>query len=99
MQKSSECGETGLVIHGVTTDGNRFRPSDWAQRLLSVTATFGSDRRLRAHPQVSAGVADGTPQVVLKPCLEREAPELFAFLLDFARGNRLVIHPLQSARR
>ena len=44
------------VIRSVREDGNRFRPSDWIERISASVAQFGPDRRLRyassVHPQV-----------------------------------------------
>lgn len=80
-----------IVIRGVTRQGRRFRPSDWAERLTTAVATTGPGRRIRFHPRVHMATVDGVNSVVVEPELEGEDPMLFEFLMSFARDNDLEI--------
>lgn len=78
-----------LVIQSVKEDGGRFRPSDWIERLAANMGTFGADHRLHYSPTVLPEVVDGEKCLVVDPVLEKENPEAFNFIIDFARSNRL----------
>lgn len=80
-----------IIIKGVTEDGKRFRPSDWAQRLATAVGSLGSDRRIRFHPRVNIGAVNGVACVIVDPALEEEDPEIYNFLLKFGRSNHLQI--------
>lgn len=80
-----------FIIKGVTADGRKFRPSDWAQRLVTAVAVPGPGRHIRFHPKVSMSTVDGVDCVVVDAGLEQEEPLLFAFLINFGRDNRLEI--------
>lgn len=80
-----------IIIKGVTEDGRRFRPSDWAQRLATAVGSLGTDRRIRFHPQVSIGAVNGVTCVMVDAALEEEDPQLYGFLLNFGRSNHLQI--------
>jgi len=78
-----------IVIKGVTVDGRRFRPSDWAQRLATAVGTISSSRRIIFHPKVSLAMIDDVNCVVLDASLEQEEPLIFTFLVKFAQDNKL----------
>lgn len=78
-----------LIIFGQTTDGRKFRPSDWAERLSGSVARYGPGRRIIYHPAVKVIIRDGVKCVSVDSLLEHESPQLFQFLLDFAKDNRL----------
>jgi len=80
-----------IVIKGVTTDGRKFRPSDWAQRLATAVGTLSASRRIKYHPKVSISVIDGVNCIVITSDLKDEEPMLFDFLVDFAKSNNLDI--------
>lgn len=85
-----------IVIEGVTEDGRTFRPSDWIERISGSLSTFGMDRRIRYSHYVQPQVIDGRKCLVLDPDLKGVNPSAFSFLVDFARGNKLKIHGLDS---
>ena len=91
MNRDVPEGPTKIIIKGVTREGRRFRPSDWAQRLTTAVATTGPDRRIRFHPRVHMATVEGVNSVVVETELEGEDPMLFEFLLGFARDNNLEI--------
>lgn len=80
-----------LIIKGITRDGRKFRPSDWAQRLTTAVATHTRGRRIRFHPKVRMAAVEGVNAVVVELSLKEEDPLLFEFLVNFARGNNLQI--------
>jgi len=80
-----------IIIKGITTEGRKFRPSDWAQRLTTAVATSGPGRRIRFHPKVKMATIEGVNAVVIDASLAEEEPLLYEFLLGFARNNELQI--------
>jgi Protein of unknown function (DUF3579) len=85
-----------IIIRGTTTDGRKFRPSDWAQRLYYAVASYGPYRQVTFNPMVKLKVSDGVSCVVVSKRLEREDPMMFEFLIDFARDNDLLIQGLDN---
>ena len=53
-----------IVIQGVTESGQRFRPSDWAERLCRMMSVFGADRHLNYLPYLKPVIAAGMRCVV-----------------------------------
>ena len=82
-----------VVIKGVTQQGKRFRPSDWAERLATAVGQFGPDRRVRFHPHVRIATVDGEKCLIVDSCLEEDDPLLFNFLINFAQDNHLQMEP------
>ncbi len=81
--------QDGFVIRGVTLSGKPFRPNDWAERLCSVMAGFGSDGRTQYSPYVFPSTLCGVRCVVVRRGLQAIAPMAFSFLLNFAKDNEL----------
>lgn len=83
-----------LIIHGVTTDGRRFRPSDWAERLCGVMSQFrppGSQyHHLTYSPYAFPTIIDGVKCVVVDERLRELEPLAWKFVVDFAQDNQLV---------
>lgn len=85
-------GDTGnIIIKGITEDGRRFRPSDWAQRLTTAVGKPMKNRRIAFHPHVHMVTIDGVNCVIIDEALQESEPMLFEFLMDFARSNKLQI--------
>lgn len=80
-----------ITIKGLTNDGKKFRPSDWAERLTASVATFSRGRRMIFHPSVNMATINGISCVVIDSDLEQHDPMLFGFLMDFGKGNNLQI--------
>lgn len=80
-----------VIIKGLTKDGSKFRPSDWAERLCGAVASYGPGRRIIFHPKVKLASIDGVKSVVIDAELEQQDEMLFEFLLDFGRENNLQI--------
>jgi len=82
---------TKITIKGLTNDGKKFRPSDWAERLTASVATFSRGRRMIFHPCVRMVTIEGISCVVVDSDLEQRDPMLFGFLMDFGKSNNLQI--------
>ena len=86
-----------FIIHGVTLDGQTFRPSDWAERLCGVMSQFGADGRMRYSPYVQPTTAEGVRCVVVDERLREIEPLAYNFLLSFARDNELQVRDGRTA--
>lgn len=82
-----------LIIHGLTKEGQRFRPSDWAERLAGVLSQFrpaGSvGGPLTYSPYAVPRVLDGVRCVVVDHRLRELEPLAWKFVCDFAADNHL----------
>ena len=79
------------VIESVRLDGERFRPSDWIERISATLATFGQDNRLRYDSEVQPCIIQGQKCLVVGKGLSQRNPQLLAYILKFAEDNRLRI--------
>jgi hypothetical protein len=87
---------TPFLIVGITSAGRPFRPSDWADRLAGVMASFqppGSGQRshLQYSPYAVPGLFGQDKCVRVDPAIAEVEPMALAFLLNFARDNDLQI--------
>lgn len=80
-----------ILIRGLTKEGNKFRPSDWAERLYYALASYGPDGRLKFNPLVNLKQGDNFKCFVIKPILQEKDPMTYDFLIDFAKSNGLQI--------
>lgn len=78
-----------IIIRGLTTGGEIFRPSDWAERISSVLSTYGIDHRMNYSPYVKPVTMDGVRCVLVNQKLAESDPRALTFLLNFARENDL----------
>ena len=78
-----------FVIESVREDGNRFRPSDWIERISDTMANFGPDLRLQYASSVHPGMIDGAKCLMVKKLLEQENPMVFQHIMSFAESNTL----------
>lgn len=83
------CNPYEVVIQGITTEGRTFRPSDWAERLCGILASFGDNQKLSYHAFVRPMLLDNTRCVAIDKKLEKINPSAFQFLMDFAKDNSL----------
>lgn len=87
-----------FVIIGVTTNGRRFRPSDWAERLCGVMSVFGAERRMAYSPYVQPGNKNGEKCVFVDGRIHDIEPMAYTFLVNFARDNELKMEIQPSAQ-
>ncbi|HRL23080.1 DUF3579 domain-containing protein [Alcaligenes sp. SDU_A2] len=82
-----------LVIHGVTRQDQRFRPSDWAERLAGVMSQFRPAGMAGGHltysPYVVPRLIDGVRCVVVDARLREIEPLAWKFVCGFADDNNL----------
>ncbi|MGN6843334.1 DUF3579 domain-containing protein, partial [Neisseria sp. P0021.S006] len=83
------CNPYEVVIHGTTSKGKIFRPSDWAERLCGILSSFTKDNRLSYSNWVRPILVDNVRCVAVDKKLEEDNPQMFRFLMDFAADNDL----------
>lgn len=93
---ASEDSEDHLIIRGITLNDKKFRPGDWTERIATLWADFGQDRRLRYSPALYPCVIDGTKCLVVAKGLQQQDPVMYDFVLQFAAQNKLRV---QECRR
>jgi len=88
-----------FVIVGITREGRKFRPSDWADRLCGIMSAFGADNRMTYSPYVRPGSnLTGDKTVLVDARLYEVEPLAYKFLVNFANDNNLQMEPLNEAR-
>lgn len=80
-----------LVIEGITENGDRFRPSDWAERLASLAARYDKSRRLRFSTSLRPIREQEFKALKVDRSLAESAPCVWAQVMRFAEKNRLRI--------
>lgn len=90
MLPSSSPAESFLII-GLTTEGRRFRPSDWAERLCGVMSAFGAERRMAYSPYVQPGDVGSDKCVYVDGRIRDIEPMAYSFLVNFAKDNHLQV--------
>jgi hypothetical protein len=80
-----------FIIIGLTAQGKKFRPSDWADRLCGVMSVFGATKKMQYSPYVSPGDYNGEKAVFVDGLLYEFDPNAYRFVRDFARDNDLQI--------
>jgi Protein of unknown function (DUF3579) len=92
-------GAAEIVILGLTLAGEKFRPSDWADRLCGMMSVFGEDRQLSYSPYLKPVIVEGTTCVVVDCDLERLDAAAYKFLMAFAKDNELQMRPGRMVKR
>ena len=80
---------TPFIIVGLTSDGRKFRPSDWAERLCGVLSAFGAEKRMTYSPYVGPGHYNGEKAVFVDGTLYDVEPMAYRFVMNFAVDNDL----------
>jgi hypothetical protein len=85
--------ENLILIEGVTETGEKFRPSDWAERMCGCLASF-TNRRMAYSPQLRPIIdqESRTKCLVIDTKLKETNPDIFDCIMKFAGENRLKIH-------
>ncbi|MDH5190473.1 MAG: DUF3579 domain-containing protein [Gammaproteobacteria bacterium] len=78
-----------IIIEGMTREGRKFRPSDWAERMCGALSTVGNDRRLKYSPMLQPVSINGIKCMIIDPVMEESHPDMYAYLLCFANENEL----------
>jgi hypothetical protein len=88
--QSSHLSNHYFLIEGITTDGQVFRPSDWAERMSDVLSSFRGYRVIYS-PLITPVNYQGNKCVVVDYGLEKKYPEIYKEILYFAESNHLRI--------
>lgn len=88
-----------IVIRGITLAGKTFRPSDWAERLAGLFSSMGPDNRMCYSPYVQPVNRAGLRCVVINRELVEADPQVYLFLVSFARDNELLVVEGRQAPR
>lgn len=85
-----------IIIEGITTNGRKFRPSDWAERMSGMLSTFGRDQRIRYSPLLYPLTINGVKCISIDPDMQKYHPEIFAYIMQWAESNRLNISEIKN---
>ncbi len=86
-----------FFILGITSTGQQFRPSDWADRLCGVMSCFrpegsgGPNAHLKFSPYVQPTMLNGVRAVVVNNDLQKIEPLAYHFVRNFAKDNDLQV--------
>jgi hypothetical protein len=83
--------KTGHFILGITQKGNKFRPSDWVERIAAVFGSFDASQRLRYHPMLRPARYEGLHCLYVDGKLAVSDPAAYRFVMEFAFSNHLQI--------
>jgi len=86
----SEKKSKKIIIEGITEEGEKFRPSNWAERMSGTLSTF-RNQRIYYSPMLQPVYKEGYKCVALDPNLEQSNPELYKSIIEFAEKNNLKI--------
>ena len=93
----AESVPTEYFIQGITSNGKKFRPSDWSERLAGVMSMFGPGVKKgpNAYMQYSVYLRptmfDDLKCVILDSRLRDIEPMAFDFVMNFAKDNDLLV--------
>ena len=80
-----------IIIEGITEGGQKFRPSDWAERMSGGLCTL-RHRRVIYSPLLQPATRDGTKCLILDDTLKTSNVPLYDEILSFAKKNQLKMH-------
>ena len=90
-----------VIILGVTTSGQTFRPSDWAERLAGVMSSFrpgGAQPgdHLSYSPWCVPNTMDGKKCVIVHTDMRDANVMAWDFVMGFAKDNQLKLIQTQQ---
>ena len=87
-----------VFIHGITSQGKTFRPSDWAERLAGAMSSFrpgaacmGAAAHIGYSPYCVPTSLGDVKCVVVNEALRDLEPMAWDFVMNFARDNDLQV--------
>lgn len=86
MQNKKHCK---FVIQGITAAGQKFRPSDWIDRIASLDAEYGMQQRLIYSDDLHPEVFEGERSLIISSSLQETNPSLFDYVMSFRQMNDL----------
>lgn len=91
-EKAPKVSHCKYIIEGFTEDGNKFRPSDWIDRIASMYASYGASHRLVFSDLLHPELYKGKKCLIIDTELEVKNPTMFEYVMHFAKSNRLKMH-------
>lgn len=79
-----------LIIEGVTTNGTKFRPSDWVERICGMLAGF-KQQKVTYSKYLRPLVYKNINCVAVKKQMAEDIPDIYAFIMQFASDNKLLV--------
>jgi hypothetical protein len=79
-----------IIIQGLTTDGIKFRPSDWVDRLCGMLAVFDR-QKVSYSPYLRPLMYKEMNCVAVKKELQEKSESVFNFIMQFATDNKLIV--------
>jgi hypothetical protein len=91
MQQDIEISteEAGYLIIGITNNGQKFRPSDWVERVASVCGCIDGRHRLHYNPIVKPMQLNEVHGLFLASRLSILNPDAYQYVMDFSYSNDL----------
>lgn len=83
--------QDSIIIYGITKQGKKFRPSDWADRLSGILSSFDVDNRLSYNVHVHPITVHKVNGVQVDKKLKYLNESMYQFLVDFAQDNELKV--------
>ncbi len=83
--------KTGNCIFGINENGNKFRPSDWIERIASTYGSFDANHRLRYNPSVKPIKLDGQSCLFIGDNFAVANPYAYSYIMGFVTSNSLVV--------
>jgi hypothetical protein len=80
-----------IIIEGITQDGRKFRPSDWAERMCGALSSYGRDHRINYSPMMHPTSINGIKCICIDPVMKDSHPEMFCYIMNFANTNQLSV--------
>lgn len=94
-----------VFIQGLTRDGRKFRPSDWAERLAGALSCFRPDAgasgrggHIGYSPWCVPHAEGEVGGVLVDEHLREIEPMAWDFVMNFARDNELVVVDLATGQ-
>ena len=87
-----------IIIEGITEGGNKFRPSDWAERMSGAMSSFGKDQRIRYSPMLKPMTLNGIKCITVDPGMKDQHPEMFQYIMQWVNTNHLKITELDDSK-
>lgn len=79
------------IIESYTEDGRKFRPSDWIDRIASLSASYGAFQRLVFSNMLYPELYQGQRTLIVDTALEDVDPVTFNYVMHFVKSNHLKI--------
>lgn len=79
-----------LIIEGMTSRQEIFRPSDWAERMCDSLSEF-KGRRVSYSPLLRPIIYNNHRSVIVHKDIQTKHPKLWEEILYFAKSNDLTI--------